>query len=162
MTQETARTRNQRVDSRDATRESKLPQRKKRTRLGSHRSVLEAEVREGYHRLWVNDYPEGHLQQALDSGYQFTNAKDDAGDDLRGHDLGNMRSEIVGTRPDGSVQRGYLMEIRQEWHEEDMAENLKHAQEIDDQIRGGTAGDDGLGDGKELRYIPEEGIKYDT
>lgn len=160
MTQ-TARTRNQ--ESRSATREEKSP-RKRRTRLGSHRSVLEAEAREGYHRLWVNDYPEGHLQLALESGYMFTQASEEnrENDNLRGHDLGSMRSEIIGNKPDGTAMRGYLMEIKQEWHDEDMAEALKPAQDIDDQIRQGTAGDDGNEHGKEHRYIPEEGINYET
>jgi hypothetical protein len=136
--------------------------RKRRSRLGDHRSVLEAEVREGYHRLWVNDYPEGHLQTALDSGYMFTKAKDTQEGNLRGHELGSMRSEVVGTKPDGSPMRGFLMEIKQEWHDEDMAENLKHAQDIDDQIRGGTAGDDGNEHGSENRYTPDGGTKYNT
>lgn len=158
---QTARTRNQREESREATREEKSP-RKKRVPLGSYKSVLDAEAREGYHRLWVNDYPEGHLQQALDGGYQFTNAGENAGDDLLSHELGSMRSEIVGTKPDGSSMRGYLMEIKQEWHDEDMAEQLKHAQDIDDQINSGIAGDDGNEHGSENRYVPEDGIKYQT
>lgn len=158
-----ARTRNQREDSRPATREEKSP-RKRRGRLGSHRSVLEAEAREGFHRCFINDYPEGHLQQALDGGYMFTNASAEKreNDNLRGHDLGSMRSEIVGTKPDGSVMRGYLMEIKQEWHDEDMAENLKQAQDIDDQIRNGTAGSQGNEHGTDQQYSPDGGIKYQT
>lgn len=152
----------ERNTQREETREPTVSPRKKRVPLGQHRSVLEAETREGYHRLWVNDYPEGHLQQALDGGYMFTQAGDKPGDELRSHDLGSMRSEIVGTRPDGSAMRGYLMEIRQEWHDEDMAESLKHAQSIDDQIRNGTAGDDGNEHGSDQRYIPEGGIDYRT
>ena len=147
---------------REETRERDVPQRKRRVPLGQHRSVLEAETRKGYHRLWVNDYPEGHLQQALDGGYMFTQAGDNPGDELRSHDLGSMRSEIVGTKPDGTAMRGYLMEIRQEWHNEDMANSLKHAQDIDDQIRGGTAGDDGNEHGSDKRYTPDEGINYQT
>jgi hypothetical protein len=157
MTRQTAST--NRTETRE--RQEENP-RKRRSRLGQHRSVLEAETREGYHRLWVNDYPEGHLQLALNSGYMFTKAGNDAEQELRSHDLGSMRSEIVGTKPDNSVMRGYLMEIKQEWHDEDMAENLKHAQDIDDQSRGGTAGDDGNEHGSENRYSPDGGIKYDT
>jgi len=156
-----ARTRNQREDSRPATREEAAP-RKRRVPLGSHRSVLDAKTREGFHRLWVNDYPEGHLQQALDGGYTFCDAEEQKDGNIRSYELGTMRSEIVGTRPDGSSMRGYLMEIKNEWYEEDMAESLKPAREIDDQIRSGTAGDDGNEHGNENRYVPEGGIKYET
>lgn len=148
--------------SREETRDRKEEPRKKRVPLGQHRSVLEAETREGYHRLWVNDYPEGHLQKAIDGGYMFTQAGENPGDELRSHDLGSMRSEIVGTKPDGTAMRGYLMEIRQEWFEEDMAASLKHAQDIDAQIRGGTAGNDGNEFGSDNRYTPDGGINYQT
>lgn len=158
-----ANTRNPRATSREADREEKRDPRKRRVPLGQIRSKLSAEAREGFHRLWVNDYPEGHLQQALDAGYEFVKGDVKIGDhgELGGHDLGSMRSEIVGTKPDGRAMRGYLMEIKQEWHDEDMAEQLKRAQAIDDQIRSGTAGDDPE-HGNENRYIPEDGIKYDT
>ena len=152
----------ERSTQREEIRDRETPKRKKRVPLGQHRSVLEAEAREGYHRLWVNDYPEGHLQKALDGGYMFTQAKENPGDELSSHDLGSMRSEVVGTKPDGSAMRGYLMEILDEWHQEDMAASLKHAQDIDDQIRNGTAGNDGNEHGSDQRYTPEEGINYQT
>ena len=101
--------------------------------------------------------------KALDAGYEFVKSevKGSGGGQLRGHELASMRSEQVGTKPDGSVMLGYLMEVRQDWYEEDRAEQLKHAHDIDDQIRGGTVGDDS-GLSNENRYIPEEGIKYQT
>jgi len=156
--------RNPRETSRESDRDEERNPRKRRVPLGTVRSRLQAEAREGYHRLWVNDYPEGHLQEALDAEYSFVQGNLKIGDhgELGGHDLGSMRSTVVGTKPDGSPMRGYLMEIKQEWHDEDMAERLKHAQDIDNQIRQGTAGDDGAGDGVENRYTPEEGINYHT
>jgi len=155
--------RNERTQPRENDRSNERDPRKKRTRLGEPTSILEAEHREGYHRCWINDYPAGHLVKALDSGYEFVKSevKGLGGGQLRGHELASMRSEQVGTKPDGSVMLGYLMEIRQDWYEEDSAEQLKRALEIDEQIRSGTAGDDS-GLSNENRYIPEGGIKYQT
>jgi hypothetical protein len=128
------------------------------------RAKLNFKAREGYHGLVVNDYPEGHLREALDAGYEFVKSDVKIGDhgELGGTELGHMRSVVVGTKPDGKPMRGYFMEIKQEWHDEDMAENLKHAQAIDDQIRSGTAGEDGNEFGNENRYVPKDGINYQT
>lgn len=157
--------RNPRETSRETDRDEANNPRKRRVPLGSIRSKLTAEAREGYHRLWVNDYPEGHLNEALDAGYEFVRNDIKIGDfgDLLGNDLGSMRSQIVGTKPDGSPMRGYLMEIRQDWHDEDMAENVKRAQEIDDQIASGAAGDQGNEYDTDNRYVPgggESPVKY--
>ena len=149
---------------RATSREQNVNQRKERVPLGTMRSKLSFEARKGYHGLVVNDHPEGHLQEALNAGYEFVKGDVKIGNhgQLGGTELGSMRSVVVGTKPDGSPMRGYFMEIKQEWHDEDMAEQIKHAQDIDDQIRGGTAGQDGNEYGSENQYIPEEGIKYQT
>ena len=72
-----------------------------------------------------------------------------------------MVSRIVGSHENGSPMSAYLMEIKQEWRDEDVAEKAKAAANIDEQIRGGTA-DDGGEFGNEHRYIPDDGIKYKT
>lgn len=148
--------------ARPVTREPKN-ERKKRVPLGTMRSKLSAETREGYHRHWINDKP-GRLQQALDGGYEFVKAQGESVGDLgtiEGNDLGTMTSRIVGTHESGVPMRAYLMEIKQEWRDEDVAEKAKAAAEIDEQIRGGTIGDDSEL-GHEHRYSPDGGIKYDT
>ena len=149
---------------RATSREQNVNQRKERVPLGTMRSKLNFEARKGYHGLVVNDYPEGHLQEALNAGYEFIKGDVKIGNhgQLGGTELGSMRSVVVGTKPDGSPMRGYFMEIKQEWHDEDMAEQIKRAQDIDDQIRGGTAGREGNEYGSENQYIPEEGINYRT
>lgn len=138
-------------------------ERKQRIPLGTLRSKLTAERREGYHRHWINDTA-GRLQMALDGGYEFVKVQGEKVGDfghIGGQDLGTMVSRIVGSHENGTPMRAYLMEIKQEWRDEDVAEKLKAAQDIDDQIRGGTI-DDGGELGHEHRYSPDGGIKYDT
>ncbi len=146
-----------RATSRETDREQANNPRKQRVPLGTFRQKLNAEPREGYHRLWVNDYPEGHLVEALNAGYEFVKSDVKIGDygDILGNDLGSMRSTVVGVKPDGSPMRGYLMEIRQDWHEEDMAANVERAREIDEQIASGAAGDQGNEYDLSNRYIPD-------
>ena len=100
---------------------------------------------------------------ALDGGYNFVaQVGEKVGDaeQIGGHSLGSMLSVIVGSHENGSPMRAYLMEIKQEWRDEDVAEKLKVANAIDDQIRAGI--EDGGEFGNEHRYIPEGGIKYDA
>ncbi len=138
--------------------------RKQRVPLGTPRSHLTAETREGYHRHWINDKP-GRLELAIDGGYEFVkdkNGKVGEHGNLGSHDLGSMVSRIVGTNEGGTPLRAYLMEIKQEWRDEDVKAKLSIAYEIDNQIRNGQAGDDGNEYGNDHRYVPEEGINYKT
>ena len=136
-------------------------ERQTRVPLGTLRSKLTAESREGYHRHWINDVA-GRLSQALAGGYNFVHSKGEKvgeGQELSSYNLGTMTSRIVGNHENGAPMSAYLMEIKQEWRDEDMAEKAKADALIDEQIKGGAL-DDGGEFGNEHRYIPDGGIKY--
>lgn len=67
---------------------------------------------------------------------------------------------IVGVNPAGGPLNGYLMEIPEEWYQEDMIAGQKKVDELDASIRrGDIAGEVG----KDGRYVPStRGIKIQT
>jgi hypothetical protein len=137
--------------------------RKERVPLGTHRLKLSAPLREGYHRRWVNDVP-GRIMAFEAAGYQFV-IKEAAPIIGEGHDLsqsegvGSRVSYYVGTQETGQPMMAYLMEIPQEWYDEDQAVKLGKIKETEAAMR---TGEDGQGrPGVDGRYIPREGIKID-
>lgn len=95
-----------------------MPRAKKRperTPVG-RRDVLTTEQRPGYKRRIINDEP-GRLQMFLDAGYSVVD-NEKIGDDNAGKStaLGSHASVSVG---DG--KNGYLVEIKDEWYQEDQA-----------------------------------------
>jgi hypothetical protein len=128
-----------------------------RVPLGVSRTKLAVQAREGYVRRWVND-SEGRLQQAEQGGYQFVeDPKLQIGDqdiDNVNRDLGARVSRVVDKT---TGQKAYLMEIKEEFFQEDQEAKRKAIDETDAAIRKGK-----LQDG-ENRYIPDrgEGIKIE-
>ena len=115
----------------------------------------------GYHLHVFND--EGtRIQDAQDNGYEFVHPDEVKGireNVVSGNgDLGDSRVRfLVGTKDRGDPLYGYLMKIRQEWHDEDMADLEVKNSLVDDAIRKGTITGNNAG-----MYIPKEGIKLSS
>lgn len=83
--------------------------RENRKPFGSVDQKLAWPVRPGYHQHWFNDDP-GRVFAAKEAGY----------DHVQDHS-GRPVSRVVGVAAGGGPLLGYLMEIPQEWYEEDIA-----------------------------------------
>lgn len=123
-----------------------------RVPLGVARSKLTVAGRDGYVRRWIND-AEGRLQNAQDGGYQFVmnDAIAQIGDkdvDNENRDLGARVSRVVDKT---SGQRAYLMEIKEEFYQEDQAAKVAKVEETDRRIRKGKLEE------VEESYIPDQG-----
>lgn len=120
--------------------------REARRPFGSTTQKLAYPARPHYHRHWFNDTP-GRVEEALQAGY--TNVEDKEGKRV---------VRVVGVSPSGGPLNAYLMEIPEEWYQEDMVAQQKRVDEMDSAIRrGAVAGTPGV----EGRYIPDSfgGIK---
>lgn len=117
----------------------------KRQPFGNQTQKLAYPLRSGYHRHWFNDDP-GRVDQAILAGYTHVIDKD-----------GNNVKRVVGSNAGGNPITGFLMEIPEEWYQEDMAFQQKVVDTMDDAIRRGAVvgnpGDDG-------RYVRD--IKIST
>lgn len=137
--------RGERVDSREETgRSTRVP-------LGVSRPKLAVPQRQGYVRRWVNDV-EGRLQMAEMGGYTFVeDATMPVGApdvDNGNRDLGARVSRVVDK---STGMKAYLMEIKQEYYEEDQKIKMREVDEVEDAIKRGALNDD------EARYVPEKG-----
>lgn len=131
--------------------EERKQERKKRVPLGGYRSKLAIPEnlvdRKRYVPRWINDIP-GRINQARDGGY--TNVEDpNTGEDI---------TAIVGRDESGQPITAYLMQIDKDFYEEDFQEKQKEVDKIDEAIYKGRVSEQ-PGD---MRYIPSEGIKYET
>lgn len=106
--------------------------RKERVPLGGHRAKLAAPERAGYHRRWINDHGD-RIAQATQGGYQFV--EDDTEVDETGR--GAKRFMTVGTKEDGTPLKAYLMEIRQEFFDEDQRAKQSKIDDTDAAIERG-------------------------
>lgn len=84
--------------------------------------------RPGYHRHWFNDRP-GRIARAKEAGY----------DHVLDHNKRPV-SRPVGTQEGGGPEVAFLMEIREDWWQQDKAAKQKQVDEIDAQIRRGEVG----------------------
>lgn len=117
--------------------------------FGEPRLKLQAPARLGYRRYWFNDEP-GRIGRALQAGYSFVK--------LNGRNTRN----VVGRAKNGSAQVAYLMEIPNEWFVQDVRSQQAKVDEIDAAIRGGKLGAERGAIAGDERYIPKDGIRYDT
>lgn len=116
------------------------PSKDTRRPFGSSTQKLAYEPRAGYHRHWFNDEP-GRIDQALAAGYTHVEDKE-----------GKKVVRVVGVNPAGGPLMGYLMELPEEWYQEDMAAGQKAVDVLDQSIRrGDVAGEVG----KDGRYVPQ-------
>lgn len=126
-------------------------------------------------KLYVPDIPGYHLHwfrgartaRAMQAGYEFvdplevtlvnTGLADDASKSGNS-DLGSRVSVVAGDADpaNGGVERLYLMKIRQEWHEQDMAALEAKNEQIAAAIRG-SADATPNPHGNEQRYVPSRG-----
>lgn len=126
--------------------------RNKRVPLGVARSRLSVAGRQGYVRRWIND-SEGRLQMAQEGGYQFVQdgAVKQIGDpDIanENRDLGARVSRVVNQ---STGQRAYLMEIKEDFYQEDQSAKVAKVEETDRRIRKGKLEE------VEESYIPDQG-----
>lgn len=141
---------------------ARIAARKERVPLGVPRMKLKTSSREGYHRRFVNDWYAGspdRLQEAQTGGYEFVTDPTKVGDspELDAAQPDSRVSKIVGTRPDGQPIRAYLMEIKQEFYDEDQAAKMASIDEVEKQM---FAGKDGQGEpGRDGRYVPRGAMK---
>lgn len=94
--------------------------------FGSHVQKLAYPPRPGYHRHWFND-DEGRPQLAQEAGYEFVN------DQAKNEPI----SRVVGLTKAGQPMLAYLMEIPQEWYDEDMQRQYEKTRELERSIRRG-------------------------
>lgn len=101
------------------------------------------------------------IQRALRAGYEFvapdevdlnnfgiSNGQNDSGN----QDLGSRVSHIGGTGESGDVEMLYLMKLREEYHQADLAEKAKR-QEQQAAVLRGDKGFSGAGDDASNRYV---------
>lgn len=131
--------------------------RAKRRPLGVPVSKMEVPHRKGYVRRWIND-KDNRIRLAQEAGYEFVtdvslSSAAQVGDD------GSKVNQVVGTKDDGTPLIAYLMEIPQDWHNEDQEAKMEAVDKTDEAIREGNVeghvGQDG-------RYIPNTGITLTT
>lgn len=118
---------------------SRRPTKETRRPFGSQVQKLAYEARAGFHRHWFNNSP-GRLDTALAAGYTHVEDKD-----------GRKVQRVVGVNEAGDALFGFLMEIPEDWYQEDMARQQGEIDKTDSAIKtGNVAGTPGV-DG---RYIP--------
>ncbi len=106
--------------------------RRKRIPLGVPQLKLSAPKRAGFHRHWLNDTG-GRIQAAEQAGYSFVENEQASEEEGRARYL----SRVVGVKEDGSPMTAYLMEIRQDWYDEDQAEKQNQITAKESEIRRG-------------------------
>ena len=150
--------------SREQSREESNP-RAERIPVGVPRLKLNADSRAGYVRRWVNDNGV-RLEDFRKGGYEFvtdpTRVGDAGASDITSRDgIDSRVSRVVGQRDDGGPLRAYLMEIRQDWYDEDQLAKQKNIDEQEAQMERGEDGQGGA-PGRDGRYVPREGISINS
>ena len=123
--------------------------RKSRVPLGVSRIKLNASKREGYVRRWINDVP-GRLNAAQQAGYEFVSDDPLAASTNTGTRISQVVDKSTGLT-------SYLMEIPEEFYEEDQAKKAEDLDKIDEELRRGDAAGGKVG--RDGRYVPKQGIK---
>ena len=124
-------------------------QRPRRNSIGVPRLTLAVRNEiPGYHLCWMND--DGNVQNALDSGYEFvTRGETELANGVTPSNIDQTDKikQKVGTTSSNEPLYAYLMKIKLEWHEEDMAEIERQNKHIEQAIAGGNingaVGEDG-------------------
>ena len=141
--------------------ESRRVDRKARVPLGVPRRKLSSDLRPGYVRRWINDAV-GRLEEAQAGGYQFVQSAivgDVPGDVTEQAGIGLQVSRIVGKDETGGPITAFLMEIPQEFYDEDQAEKNDVICKMENSLRRGA--DNHGAPGKDGRYVPKDGIKIE-
>lgn len=118
------------------------PRRATRRPFSSVEYKLAYAAREGFHRHWFNDVG-GRVNRALEAGYEHVKDKD-----------GKSVNRVVGVAEGGGPLHSFLMEIPEEWYQEDMAREQALINEKEASMkRGATQGGE-----VEQGYVPKQGI----
>lgn len=120
--------------------------------FGSTQQKLAYPARPGYYRHWFVDNP-GRVEFATEEG-GWTHVKDARGKNLQ---------RVTGVREGGVPQYSYLLEIPQEWHDDDMAAYDEDISRREDAMRRGMVDAKHASD-KQRFYPSSEGreIKIST
>lgn len=113
-----------------------------RVPMGRAAPKMDYPKRPGFNRRWFNDMP-GRIQRAVNAGYAHVTSAD-----------GRNVSMVVGKHERGLGMTAYLMEIPEEFFNDDFAAKEESLDERDKQIYGGTFQEE-QGD---RRYVPKGGI----
>ena len=115
-------------------------QRPRRNSIGVPRLTLAVKFDiPGHHMCWMND--DGNVESALDSGYEFvTRGETELEDGVSPSnvDMSDRIKQKVGTTQQGDILYAYLMKIKNEWHEEDMATIEAQNKQVEDAIASGN------------------------
>jgi hypothetical protein len=106
--------------------ENRRVSRENRKPFGSQTQKLAYKKREGYHHHWFNDVP-GRIAAAKEAGY--THVIDET--------TQKPIQMVVGTTQQGGPLTGFLMEIPEEWFQEDMQKQQDAVDEKEETIRRG-------------------------
>ena len=128
-------------------------ERHRRVPLGIPELKMTARIRSGYIGRWINDAG-GRIARAQQGGWEFALDHDSEEEDKR-------RSMVVGTQRDGQPLLAYLMEIREEFYDEDQALKQKPLDEMEAAMRRGTPHEAATGADRERFYVPDEGISIE-
>lgn len=104
----------------------KAKNRPQRTPL-NRKHVLAAKSRPGFHRCYVNEEP-GNVEAYLAAGYTIVEGEENALKDKGVQDTSQLGSAVrhtVNRNPNASSRTAILMEIPQEWFDEDQAAKQK-------------------------------------
>lgn len=114
----------------------------RRKPFGSMEQKLAYEQRPGYHRHWFNDVG-GRIMRAQEAGYEHVRDRD-----------GKEVKKVVGVAEGGGPLWSFLMEIPEEWYQEDMRAQQDEVDAKEASIKRGQF-EQKEGDG---RYVPSQGI----
>lgn len=120
-----------------------VTRRRKRSSVGGFVSKLDAPLREGETRRWVND-DGNRIAECRELGYDFVSDKG-----IQTDDPGSRISRLVGTKANGEPLHAYLMETPDELFAQGQAEQEASCRLIDEAI---TAGRDSTGRMDEHQY----------
>lgn len=117
--------------------------RRVRKKVGALVSKLDAPLRQGETRRWVND-DGNRIAEVRELGYEFVSETG-----IQTADPGSRVSRLVGTKANGEPLHAYLMETPDELYAEGIAEQEAANRQIDEAI---TAGRDSTGRMDEHQY----------
>lgn len=136
----------QRTEQRPTSREQRG--RRRRAPLGMMQQRLTYSQRPGYVRRWFND-KDNRIHLAQEAGYEFVEEEQDG--------RAVKVSQRVGTHEGGSPMVAYLMEIRQEFYDEDQAYKQAQVDKIDEAIMRRIDPENTEAEDRGKFYTPSEG-----